>query len=384
MIKYHIIRSQERFLEIISGGNLANAVIKGLDLTHESIDWDKIKVQGAFFLGCQLSSLDTEMKLRERGARVFPPFYGLPYDPFRSTLYTPAELMDGYVADDDQNNSLDRRIEEHFKEHGGHDPDILEAMAEMLHDYSIDQAIKDLLVIDPATRMPQRKAIGIMGGHLARRDQLDYMKTAKLAAMLTREGYFITSGGGPGIMEAANMGAYLAHFGDAAIDDAVKILSEVPDYASEDGNIDPGYVGQAQAVIAKYPNGSESLAIPTWFYGHEPVNLFASHIAKYFSNSLREDGLLAISIYGVVYAPGSAATTQEVFADAAQNHYATFDFISPMVFLNQSHYLQSQVYTALVQQAAGFLYASMIAISDDPHKLVKFIKQHPPIPVKSK
>lgn len=382
MIKYHIIKTNERLHASILGGNLANAVIKGLNLSRESIDWDKIKVRDTFFLGCELGSLDLEVKLRQNGARVFPPFYGLPYDPFRSSLYTPAELMEGYLPDDEDNNSLDRRIEQHFKEHGGHDPDILEAMAEMLHDYSIDQAVKDLLVIDPETRMPQRKAIGVMGGHLARRDQLDYMKTAKLAAMLTREGYFITSGGGPGIMEAANMGAYMANFGDEAIEDAVRILSAVPDYASDDGKIDPGYIRQAQAVIAKYPNGLESLAIPTWFYGHEPVNLFASHIAKYFSNSLREDGLLAISIYGVVYAPGSAATTQEVFADAAQNHYGTFDFISPMVFLNQNHYHQSQVYTALVQQAAGFPYASMITISDDPQKLVKFIKKHPPIALK--
>ena len=35
-------------------------------------------------------------------------------------------------------------------------------------------------------------------------------------------------------------------------------------------------------------------------------------MAKYFSNSLREDGLLAIATHGVVYAPGSAGTTQDV------------------------------------------------------------------------
>jgi hypothetical protein len=90
--------------------------------------------------------------------------------------------------------------------------------------------------------------------------------------------------------------------------------------------------------------------------------------------------LLAISVYGIVYAPGSAATTQEVFADAAQNHYGTFDYISPMVFLGASHYLQSQVYSCLTQQAAGHTYAQMITISDEPQKLLNFIKKHPPLP----
>ena len=32
-----------------------------------------------------------------------------------------------------------------------------------------------------------------------------------------------------------------------------------------------------------------SLGVPTWFYGHEPPNLFATRIAKFFTNALRED-----------------------------------------------------------------------------------------------
>src|SRR5690606_40682509 len=65
------------------------------------------------------------------------------------------------------------------------------------------------------------------------------------------------------------------------------------------------YFTQAKKVLKKYPKGNENLAIPTWFYGHEPSNLFASSIAKYFSNSIREDTLLAICLYGIVFAPGS-------------------------------------------------------------------------------
>ena len=75
--------------------------------------------------------------------------------------------------------------------------------------------------------------------------------------------------------------------------------------------------------------------MPTWFYGHEPTNLFSVHVAKYFSNSIREDGLLAIAEHGIIFSPGSAGTTQEIFQDATQNHYATFGTISPMVFLSK-------------------------------------------------
>ena len=40
---------------------------------------------------------------------------------------------------------------------------------------------------------------------------------------------------------------------------------------------------------------SVSLGIPTWYYGNEPPNLFASHAGKYFFNSVREDGLVSIA-----------------------------------------------------------------------------------------
>ena len=49
--------------------------------------------------------------------------------------------------------------------------------------------------------------------------------------------------------------------------------------------------------------------------------MFATDIAKYFENSLREEGLLALALAGVVFARGNAGTVQEIFQDACQNYY---------------------------------------------------------------
>jgi predicted Rossmann-fold nucleotide-binding protein len=376
-LKYETIRDLDTFIAHIRDGSLKNCVVQGLDVAILCVNWEQVNTENTMFLGCKLESVDEVTVLMRKGAQFFAPFVGLPYNPYRTSLYSPQELMTGY--DPVENNSLDVRINRHFDAHGGHDADIMEALSQRIHDYSIDTAIKELLGYDEETGLTVRKAVGIMGGHLATRDDPYYRKTVELARLLTRAGFFITSGGGPGIMEAANLGAYLATADDDALDKAISILARTPNYSKSDGTMDPGYIGRAREVVDLYPNGAESLAVPTWFYGHEPVNIFASHIGKYFSNSIREDGLLAISMYGVVFAPGSAATTEEVFMDAAQNHYATFNFYSPMVFLGEGHYLQSQVYSCLAQQAVGHPYAQMITISDNPQKLVDFIKKHPPL-----
>ncbi|MGH9547760.1 MAG: LOG family protein, partial [Terriglobales bacterium] len=348
--QYVTIQELADFIARLQCGDLRNCVVQGIDVSSMCINWETVDTENALFLGCRFADIDEEIKLRRKGAHFFAPFVGLPYDPYRSKLYTPEELMQGYDAKAD--NSLDSRIERHFEEHGGHDADIVEALVQRIHDYSIDAAIKRLIGHDPATALPVRKPVGFMGGHLARRDSDHYRLTVTLARMVTRAGYFVVSGGGPGIMEAANLGAYLGGIADdTCVDRALQILCKVPCYADAAGVIDQGYVGQAMKVREAFPGGAESLAVPTWFYGHEPVNMFASHVGKYFSNSIREDGLLAISVFGVVFAPGSAATIEEVFIDAAQNHYGTFDYVSPMLFLGQNHYLQSQVYSCLAQQA---------------------------------
>jgi hypothetical protein len=175
-------------------------------------------------------------------------------------------------------------------------------------------------------------------------------------------------------MEAANFGAYMANTSEDDFQNALRTLAQVPSFKQT------GYIEQSQRVLDRHPSGCESLAVPTWFYGHEPTNLFATHIAKYFSNSIREDGLLAISLFGVVYAPGSAGTTQEIFMDATQNHYGTFGYYSPMIFFGKRRYLKDTLLYPLLRQLSwGRKYAEMLFITDDPEEVVEFIKLHPPI-----
>jgi predicted Rossmann-fold nucleotide-binding protein len=82
--------------------------------------------------------------------------------------------------------------------------------------------------------------------------------------------------------------------------------------------------------------------VPTWFYGHEPPNVFAEGIAKYFSNAVREDGLLARSNAGVIVMPGAAGTVQEVFQLATRLYYAAADATPPpLVLVGVDHWVET-------------------------------------------
>lgn len=283
--------------------------------------------------------------------------------PYRKHLYDWREL-----AEEIDGVSNDLTIYNHFSKYRHHH-DVVEMLYQRLHDHAIDDALYDLL-----NRNEEKKCIGMMGGHGTKRTHADFRMAARTSYMLSKAGYYIASGGGPGIMEAANLGAYMSSYDMTDLDHAMDIISGAPHYA------DDNFHELAVSVLSEYPNGQDSLAIPTWFYGHEPSNVFATSIAKYFSNSIREDTLLAISLHGVVYAPGSAGTTQEIFMDAAQNHYGTFGWISPMVFLGKHRYQEgTQLYRTLHSLAEGKTYQQYLHLTDDPDDALSFIIAHPPV-----
>lgn len=371
MPKYPVYRELDRLDSLLRvKTSLRNTIVQGLDLREVNLDWKKLDLQGAVFLGCQFPEGLPIDYLCRNGALVFPSISGLPYSPYRSQLYTREELMKGWTAEED--NSVDKKIYDHFVETGKANPHVLEALSRRLHDHAVDDALFDLLE-GRVEKDGKKKVVGIMGGHGTRRDDPSFREVVFLARDLTKHGLFIASGGGPGIMEAANLGAYLADCDDEQLEEVLALLSESPHYS------DSGYVDAANQVLAKYPTGHSSLAVPTWFYGHEPTNMFASFVAKYFSNSIREDGLLAISTHGVVFAPGSAGTTQEIFMDATQNHYVTFDQVSPMVFLGKERYREeTSLFKTISELAKGMQYESMLYLADKAEEATEFILSHPP------
>ena len=358
---------------LLSGTNdLTDTTLVDIDLHGVTIDWNKYTVDDTtLFIGCILD-LEVEIELRRRGANFLHAPGSLPYRPLRRNLYTYGELMEGYSTEEDRSKDLE--IYRHF-EHAKQCPSINEALWQRIHDFSIDEGLRRLLKFDEHG-LPMRKAVGFMGGHGTSRASEDYRTSLRTAKKLAEAGYFVVSGGGPGIMEAANLGAYLAGASEEDLDWVLTTLAAAPTYK------DKGFQEAALAILERFPEGTESLAIPTWFYGHEPSNLFATYIAKYFSNSIREDTLLAIALYGIVYAPGSAGTTQEIFMDATQNHYVTFDFVSPMVFLGTKRYSEdTRLYPLLTELAAGRAYADYLFLTDNPAEVVTFIDKHPPLRV---
>lgn len=355
----------------LSGGrSLANVILQGLELTDRSEALLRSDLTGTVFLGCQLDPL-TLRTVIERGAMVFPPFSGLPYSPYRGALYTPEELYEGFdpAHPESYADTPDARVYAHWNSRGGpNPPSILETLAQRLHDHAITDALEDVLI----HQGQPRRVVAIMGGHSMLRGQPDYRAVAELARELARRGFFLVSGGGPGAMEATHVGAWFAGRSDAELDAALEVLARAPGYTHRE------WLARAFEVRATWPLREQdrelcdSLGIPTWLYGHEPPNPFAPRIAKYFANSVREEGLLTLARGGVVYSPGSAGTVQEIFQDACQNHYNTVGVISPMIFLGREFWTKTRpVYPLLEHLARGHEYARYLLLTDSQEEIVQ-------------
>ena len=375
-----LIRSIKHWNEYTAKNkNLKDLVIQNIDFASSNINWNSFEFDNTVFINCSFKQEDA-VELIQLGAFIYPKFDNLPFDPNRKSLYSYNELLDGY--DPEHDNSIDLQIYKHFSLNK-YNPGFHHAMAQRLHDFNIDASLRELLIYNKEG-MTDKKAVGFMGGHSEKRGSEYFVKVALAAKLLAENGYYIVTGGGPGIMEAANLGAHMAGRTTDNLYTAIDILSDL-DFGDTKVELKDfyakNYILQAQKVLEEFPGSVENLAIPTWFYGHEPTNVFASHIAKYFSNSIREDTLLAISLYGVIFAPGSAGTTQEIFQEAAQNHYGTFGYYSPMIFLGKERYVEdTSLYSVLHQLAKGQPYKELLHLTDSPQDILDFIKNNPPIP----
>ncbi len=285
----------------------------------------------------------------------------LPFLPLRETLYTQDELTE--VTPDGRRR--DEIIGGWFHD-GGHGVDFARARA--LHDAGIDIAL--------ARHLLGRSVVGVMGGHSDERGSDRYIAISHLGRALARAGFYVATGGGPGLMEAANLGAWLAPTADADLDTALEMLDAASSYDADH----TAYEQVARDVRTRWPQGGESLGVPTWVYADEPTSAFCTHIAKYFTNSIREDGLLALARSGVVYAAGGAGTAQEIFTDAAQNTNTLYEVRSPMVFFGREfhEHEQPELVRAVTRQARRFGWTELVTVLDDADAVVEFVQGHDP------
>lgn len=257
----------------------------------------------------------------------FPRAEAIPFQVNRRILYRVSDLYRGYNPElpESWKNTFDRRVYEWTLDPSTDEARHLkpyEAVAERLHDTAIGQAIGRFL--DKEHRQSRKPVVGFMGGHDTDRDKPEFRAVARIARALRKLDFTIVSGGGPGLMEAANFGAFMAACTERQFNIALDTLAARP--KASDNTKWIASAAQVRAQVLPRWNapelaGSSSLGIPTWYYGNEPPNLFASHTGKYFFNSIREDGLVSIANGGIIFGPGKAGTVQEIFQDTTLNFY---------------------------------------------------------------
>ncbi|MFF8477850.1 LOG family protein [Streptomyces sp. NPDC015414] len=344
------IESLAEFDEVVTAhGSLTRFRVQAVDLTARTEELLTVDTTDAVFLGCPMDP-EAAAHIRSAGALVFPPIPGLPFDPYRGFAYTPDELFDS--LDDGYEATPDARAYAWFQRTKA-DGDVFASMLRAIHDDSVSDSLDELLT--------GAQVVGVMGGHAMARGTTEYAGAARLGRELTRAGFTVATGGGPGAMEAANLGAYAAPFADGMLEEALLLLAKAPSFR-------PSVTEWARAafeVRERWPGGGESAGIPTWFYGHEPPNVFAAHIAKYFTNAIREDGLLARSTAGVVFLPGAAGTVQEVFDNATPNYYESRGEPTPMVLVDEEHWTRRlPAWPLLRSLAEGRAMESRISLVD--------------------
>ena len=290
----------------------------------------------------------------------------VPFDVNRTSLYSAAELYAGYDPKSEATfeTCYDTKVYKHFIANGKQAQNVEESLARTLHDHCIHVALDEFF-----KKYDSRFCLGIMGGHALLRTDPMYKKVVLLSKRLTEQGFIMLSGGGPGAMEATHLGAWMAGRTEQEVDAAIDILKTAPSFK------DKGWLSTSFEVMERYPRKGDyvSLGIPTYLYGHEPSAPFATHIAKFFENSIREDLILTYAFGGIIYTPGSAGTMQEIFQDAVQNHYLSFGYSSPMIFLGTDFWTKElPVYPFLEELVKLGKYKNMqLTLTDDFDEIVR-------------
>lgn len=361
------------------GSPIAHTVFYALDLTGCDEVLARRGLLKCVILGCQIGSgLQGQCLDVTRNNLLIPSISHLAFTPFRQALYTADELYRNLDIEDPASffETSDWKIYSDFVDFTQSPPQTREETIDLsllrrVHDHSISEALDRLVDQQP-------RLAAIMGGHRVRRDSSEFKQTASLAYALAANGVGVATGGGPGLMEAANLGARFASGDTAALNAAIGLLGEVPDFSEPFAWLRSALTALQSAPAANNERAGVSLGIPTWRYGHEPSNVFGTSIAKYFENSLREEGLLAIAKTGVIFAPGSAGTVQEIFQDFTQNAYRTYGINSQMILFDSTYWTDElPAWPLLKRLAERHDIAESVHLVDDPDEAVTILTAKP-------
>jgi predicted Rossmann-fold nucleotide-binding protein len=354
---------------LASGAPLSGLRLQALDLTGYG---DRLAAHddltGLVVLGGTVPVPVAEVLLR-RGAIIFPGVADAPVDPWRG-LYFPSDLYAGleagYAATPDARAyawSMDARLR----------TDAYCTLVRAIHDDSVTDELDEFVA--------GRSVVGIMGGHRLQRDSSSYAAAAGLGHALAEKGHLVATGGGPGAMEAANLGALCPSV--AAVEEAVGRVAAVPGFQPDVTAWAATALAAREIVVGDEPQApsetlgpsARSLGIPTWYYGHEPSNVFCDVIAKYFSNAIREEGLLARSNAGIVVLDGAAGTVQEIFQAVTPLYYAPEgEPLPPLVLVGRRHWTERvPVWPALTALAAGRAMSGSVHLVDSIDDVVPLL-----------
>lgn len=374
MRKFDTVKGLSEFLRISKSAFLVNnyqsakieeVAIQSLNLSDIEDLILSVNFSKCLFLGCVMSNDLLHHLLPDNF--IFP-LLEVPFNTYPNRLYSKETLYNGfdYKVPQSYSNTFDKIVYDYYQQ-SLKKKSIRDTLAQRLHDHSITDSLHEFIV-----NYDERRLVAIMGGHKVKRTDHMYIQVARLSKTLTENGYLMLSGGGPGAMEATHLGAWMAGRSDKDLLESAAILAEAPDHS------DVNWLAKSFRVIEKYPDPLyNSLGIPTWHYGHELPTPFATHIAKYFENSVREEGLLAIAKGGVIFTPGSAGTIQEVFQDLAQNHYESYGYASPMIFLNVEFWTKARPIFPIIQQMSdnGDLMNLNLGLYDYNEEVLEHLKR---------